>query len=248
MKLKCESSASFYKLSDREKRNAIDQELRKEKPDWSDAQIREMREQYIKEHYGSRHHLDLPQPEARQIHPRVLTLTEIASDIANAGASGFGRTVMLFLILGLPIFVLTALAFVSPALLTPFLVFIMILLYVVLIASVIWEWRSNKKARAETYRKIMNGECIIKRNTIADMYISKEIGSEYEAVANCKLDLKWQDDREEWYCDIKKEQYEELREGDTLYTIHLDDGKPVCLIHPDAWIPDDQLKRFLGIS
>ena len=270
MRLDIERSFQFHKMTDREKRKAIDRELAEKNPDKPSQEIRQLRESFLAEYHDHRKHLHLPQPEKKQMNEnRVLSVQELAENVARDYVDGIPQWLMILLWpLGVYWF-LTSVIFLG-VLFGPFSLeatYEMILGAVLTAVGYFWVHNRQKKKRKvlreQIVQKLLDGGWNMERYIVQDMGFEVESDSDgfekkyYLQLRrwNARLVLKY-DLKNFWKCEAS---YHGIREGDTVFLIYFDRKafkdimtdydfkKQPYLLDADNWTLEEPLKQLLGI-
>lgn len=255
MKLEVERTEAFREnMTDRQKRKALDQELRKLYPKYSKEEIRRVREEHIAQYYG-KYGRYLPQPQERTaMEPSLLTLQILGEKVVNryhdmkvnASMNRMGPFhTGLVVALGLIWFM-----FASTALVVGFwdlLLGLLVFPAAFVLRNSVMKRKRREAILSEIEKDGLRSECWVVEN----MGWSCIEGTE-DVTTFWYLKLIHPETHQRKDCSITRYGYESIREGDTIWLLYLDRekygiGEPVYLLNPHIWTLDDQLRQLLGI-
>ena len=272
MRLDVERSIRFREeMTDREKRDALDQGFRKYYPGAAPEEIHRIREEHVSNYYGKRRRY-LPHPEKKGIfYKQPLYLQDVLEEIAKKYlietkddfSMELGGCLLPLLngILGIGWFFAALIAFCMEE------IGVLMLLFLIPVVFACWYHIKHNRKKKIMLPKIQQGAIYTQRWTVADMGWSYYDEGESSCVG-WYLHLFQEDTGKKITYSISQYQYEAIREGETVYTLHLDKAKfdaavykkldvgfwqkfdlddPVYLVDADNWILDEPMKKMLGI-
>lgn len=228
--------------TDREKRAELDMRLQKEYPNETPTQIRQRREVYLREKYGTGVVMVKPQPEKRQCAPQMLTLERIVEESVHNRSFFTGPLLVLLVVLPAPglisIMALYTRSFAHWAVwfcfaLTAFLLFCGIKGLI-----------TDRREKRELMEYLLAGNFRMVRYSVADMDL-EDIGGDDSRI-EYRLHLIGKTTTSPWICECTKLQYETTREGDTVYMVYPGKSKRHCYLFSDAgWTPSAEVHAIM---
>ena len=226
-------------MTDREKRAALDAELRNKHPNATDEQIRAMREEYVTAHYGKLLPSSLLQPEYRQPWTRPLTLETLKEQLSYEGNQNIG-----FSILGIVMCLFLAALLIMPSIVYGRIVWIFLWLAIipavigiVLLFRLLRIWKDKKSAAIQ----LQNGSFRIDCHLVMDMEC-EDLSGPGDDTADVHFYLYLDRDNKPWRYECSKQIYEQLREGDTAYFVYRYGSIAPCFIfRKENWVPDQDI-------
>lgn len=248
------------KMTDRERRKALDRIIQNHYPNKTPEEIQQIREEYIAAHYGKERNF-LPQPEKNRIFRKApLSMPEIAEELTRKHITDMKKPnnlgcllALINLILG-GVWLIFGLLFLVAGSLPMKLVALLTLGF-----NVGMHLIRKKKRRSILYPAIGDSGLVSRIWTVEDTqweYVQDYDDGSYYSYSLCLT----REDGEKLIYAVSAEEYSRIREGDSVYLLYFNkermDGilksfdfeKPVYLVEANCWRFDQPLKDLLGIS
>ena len=248
------------KMTDRERRKALDRIIQNHYPNKTPEEIQQIREEYIAAHYGKERNF-LPQPERKRIFRRApLSMQELSEELTKKHIADMKRSGDLGCLLAILNFILGGvwLVFGLPFLVAGSLPMQLVALLPLLINGGMY--LSHKKKHSDILSPaIANGGLVSRVWTVEDTqweYVQDYDDGSYYSYSLCLT----REGGEKLTFAVSAEEYSRIREGDSVYLLYFNkermDGilknfdfeNPIYLVEADCWKFDQPLKDLLGIS
>ena len=246
------------RMTDRQRREKLDEIFRTFFPGESAEEIRRLREEYVARNHHKRKSY-LPQPEKKpSIGKGTLWLEEIARELTEKHTKdmekyGWGKAILAMLMFCLAI----AWFLAAVAILLAGAPILKVLILVPPVAFGAIHWYRKKTAGNKLYPILMAGGLTSQDWTVADMeweYVSDPDGDYYTHAL-----ILTRGKGQQMRYSVTGEEYARVREGDRVHLLSFDQKllgdvlkgydfkKPVYLVAEDCWRMDEPLQRLLGI-
>ena len=234
-------------MTNRQKRERLDQKLLRECRYCEEAEILERRERYLEEHYGTFLHRELPLPERRCLprSPEALTTKDLEQEIRSqhnpvSTILGTGLGFLLCLFMG----GLITLAGIHTGSVLCILIGLAFLGFGILLIRYLPDTIREGKTAVSMVKA---GQIEIRGYQVLDMsHQDESSATDDNADWRYYLHLEKPGQQEPWYYSCSKENYDAIREGDTVYLVFCKgQDTPFFLFLEEYQTPDPQLRLHM---
>lgn len=236
-----------YGMTNRQKREQLDQKLRRECRYCDEAEIVERRERYLEAHYGTSLHRKLPLPEQRHLprRPEPLTMKDLEREIRSQHSPvstilGTGLGFLFCLFMG----GLITLAGIHTGSVLCILIGLAFLCFGILLIRYLPDTLRKGKIAVSM---VKSGQIEIRGYRVLDMsHQDESSATDDNADWHYYLHLEKSGQQEPWYYDCGRENYDTIREGDTVYLVFCKgQDTPFFLFLEKFRTPDPQLRFYM---